>query len=278
MKVSTIQKRQSNLAMKAIADPYHKFQDLMSLIITPEWIEIALQAVLTNTGSKTAGVDGISKSDFRTVDGRRYSKRKITAYAKSISQDLKNGYKARPVLRVYIPKPNSKEQRPLGIPTIKDRTVQMLLKMTLEPIYEADFLNYSYGFRPGRRTWHIIGNLFRYIYNNYHYVIEGDIRRFFDSANHTILMQLLKKRIADKTLLAVVKTQLKSGIMEQGLFRESFLGTPQGGIVSPLLSNIYLHEMDKWWHKRWGNLTYNQKSYRRRKGLGNYLYFRYADD
>lgn len=156
----------------------------------------------------------------------------------------------------------------------------MLLKMVLEPIYESDFLNCSNGFRPRRRTQDCIALLDSYINrrNKYYWIIEGDIKGCFDSIQHQILLNLMAKRIKDRRLLSLVECFLKAGVMEGCLFKPSVLGTPQGGICSPLLTNIYLHQLDLYWWNKYGNLHRKEKERRRQKHLGNCALIRYADD
>lgn len=163
---------------------------------------------------------------------------------------------------------------------MKDRVVQMLLKMVLEPIFESDFLNCSNGFRPGRRTQDCIALLDSYINrrNKYYWVIEGDIKGAFDSIHHQILLNLMQERIADRRLLVLVERFLKAGVMEGSLFKRTDCGTPQGGICSPLLANIYLHQLDLYWWQKYGSLNRKEKERRRTQHLGNCALIRYADD
>jgi len=271
--MSDIIKTQHSLAIKAKHQTEHKFEHLYRLICQEEWIRTALKAVLSNQGAKTAGIDGITKKNLATETDQ-------TELVKEIQMELKfKQFRPMPVRRVYIPKANGK-QRPLGIATLKDRTVQMLLKMVLEPIYESDFLNCSNGFRPQRRTQDCIARLDSYINrrNKYYWVIEGDIKAAFDSIHHQILLNLMAKRIADKHLLKLVERFLKSGIMEGCLFKRTDIGTPQGGICSPLLANIYLHQLDLYWWNKYGNLNRKEKERRRSRHEGNCALIRYADD
>lgn len=138
--------------------------------------------------------------------------------------------------------------RPLGIPDIQDRIVQEALRMVLEPIWEADFSRHSYGFRPNRSTKDAVAYIGARLTGSksYGWVVEGDIQSFFDTMDHYKLMQLVRKRVRDEKLMDLIWSCLRAGIMEQGNYRHSLLGTPQGGIVSPLLANIYLHELDRY--------------------------------
>jgi len=179
---------------------------------------------------------------------------------------------------VNIPKAGGKVC-PLGIPTIRDRIVQEAVRMILEPIYEADFCQHSFGFRPNRSTMHAIKCLTYSVTENkkYFWVIEGDISSYFDTINHRKLMKLLGRRVKDERLLDLIWKFLRAGVMERKLFKDTELGTPQGGIISPLLANVYLHELDKYM-QRYTALSLVEKAARRRHGQANYVYVRYADD
>lgn len=271
--MSDIIKTQRSLAIKAKHNPTHQFDHLYRLICRQEWIDAALKAVLSNQGARTAGIDGVTKKALA-------SKSAQAEFVEQLREELRlSQFRPLPVRRVYIPKSNGK-QRPLGIPTLKDRVVQMLLKMVLEPIFESDFLNCSNGFRPGRRTQDCIALLDSYINrrNKYYWVIEGDIKGAFDSIHHQILLNLMQERIADRRLLLLVERFLKAGVMEGKLFKRTECGTPQGGICSPLLANIYLHQLDLYWWQKYGNLNRKQKERRRTQHLGNCALIRYADD
>jgi len=271
--MSDLRKTQESFARKAQAQPEHRFGDLYHLVCREDWLKEALQAVLRNAGSHTAGIDGISRKHLADEAAQ-------TKFIQDLQAELKAGtYRPYPVRRRWIPKSNGK-QRPLGIPTLRDRVVQMVLKMLLEPIWESDFLNCSNGFRPGRRAMDCIRTCQTRIttQNKYLWVIEGDIRGCFDHVQHNILLKLVKRRVRDRRVIALIAAMLKAGVMEAGLFQSTAEGTPQGGILSPLLANIYLHEFDRWWWEKYGCLTLNQKAKRRRAGVGNCILTRYADD
>src|SRR3990172_7763460 len=227
--MSDVLKTQQSFARKATAQREHHFRDLYHLICRRDWIEQALQYVLSNAGAKTAGVDGISKHDLKTEEEQ-------AAFITKLQADLKAGtYQPMPVKRVWIPKPGKPEKRGLGIPTLRDRVTQELLRMLMEPIWESDFLDCSHGFRPGRRTMDCIYFCYSRIQtqNKYFWIIEGDIRKCFDRINHNILIRLVRQRIADNRIVVLIKGFLKAGIMDDGLFKDTPEGTPQGGILTP---------------------------------------------
>ena len=272
-RMDDIRKTQESFARKAQMQPQHKFGDLYHLICREDWLKNALKKVLSNPGSRTAGIDKISRSNLKEEEQK-------TAFVQVLQAELKGGtYRPQPVKRHWIPKTNGK-QRPLGIPTLKDRVVQMALKILLEPIWESDFLDCSNGFRPGRRTMDSIRVCQSRIttQNKFLWVVEGDIEGCFDHVQHAILLKLVAQRIKDKRILTLIEAMLKAGIMEDGLFQHTEEGTPQGGILSPLLANIYLHQFDLWWWEKYGKLSPYQKAKRRKVGMGNCILTRYADD
>jgi len=266
---------QRKLSLWAEQDKERKFYDLYSLLVNDDWLKVAHGHVKRNRGSKTAGTDGMTMADFdETLEGNLLSLRIA----------LKEGtFEPYPVRRVTIQqrKPDGRiKQRPLGIPAIRDRIVQDALRMILEPIYEADFSPRSYGFRPNRCTMDAIAyivNQLRARNGHYFWIIEGDIASYFDTVQHRILMRLLRRRVKDEKLLGLIWQFLRAGVMEGKLFRETQQGTPQGGILSPLLANIYLHELDDYMQGYIGLSPYF-KAKRRKAGDANFLYVRYADD
>jgi RNA-directed DNA polymerase len=271
--MSDIIKTQRSFATKALHQPTHRFDHLYRIICQREWIETALESVLANKGARTPGIDGLTKEDLATESAR-------LTLVQAIEQELRGcSFRPSPVRRVYIPKGNGK-QRPLGISTLKDRVVQMLIKMVLEPIWENDFLNCSNGFRLGRRTMDCIALLDSYINerNKYFWVIEGDIRGAFDNVCQKILLDLLAERVADSRLLELIDHFLKAGLMQGKLFHRIDTGVPQGAICSPLMANIYLHQLDLYWWRHYGSLDRKVKEHRRQTQQGNCALIRYADD
>ncbi len=271
---SKVQRIQTMLYVKASQKPETRFRRLYKYLTRQEWVLAATEKVLRNRGSRTAGIDGKTRSHYKDEETRQ-------TLVREIQQALETGnYKPQAVRRVYIPKANGKK-RPLGIPTIKDRVVQMMVKMLLEPIYEATFLSCSYGFRPNRCTWDALAETHRYLKpsSQYYTVIEGDITNCFGTINHGILMQQLKRRILDKQLLALIWSMLKAGIIEDLKYFETQEGTPQGGIVSPLLANVYMHRLDEYMHNRFHNMTPMARFLSRKRGeFVSVRYIRYADD
>ena len=267
---------QSRLALHANYVKAHRFHNLYDLLCRREWLEEALSAVLSNKGSVTAGVDEMTIKSLLDDTGEKRIK-----FLDDLQRELKTrNYHPFPVLRKYIPKRKKGEQRPIGIPTLKDRVVQMLLKMVLEPIFECDFLDNSNGFRLERSTLECVLPLYQYGNRicNYNYVIEGDIEGCFDNIDHEALMKSVQKRIGDKKVLRLIWRFLKAPVKEYNMLSKTKKGTPQGGILSPLLANICLNEFDHYWLEHWGSLTNSQRYHRLKHGQANCMLFRYADD
>lgn len=219
------------------------FTDLMSLIVDDRNLRLAFRNIKGNKGSRTRGVDNLTINDIMAEDIEVYiqkCKRKLADYHPSM------------VRRVLIPKGNGKT-RPLGIPCIEDRIIQQAIKQILEPICEAKFHRNSYGFRPNRSTEHAIAKYLQYInLGAMHYVVDIDIKGFFDNVNHSkLLKQMWTMGIRDKNLLCVISKMLKCEVEGEGLVTK---GTPQGGILSPLLSNIVLNELDWWIDSQWDSI------------------------
>ena len=230
-----VRSMQAKLHRWAGEDSSRRFGDLFNLVYDPAFLVHAWERVSTNKGAQTAGIDKATAAMVETGVG-------IVAFLGQIRDRLKSGeFAPVEVRQVMIPKGNSGKFRKLGIPTIADRVVQASLKLVLEPIFEADFKPCSYGFRPNRRAHDAIAEIHHLASEpiNYRWVFEADIKACFDEIDHTALMDRLRVRVKDKRTCALVKAFLKSGVMtELGDREETLTGTPQGGILSPLLANI----------------------------------------
>jgi RNA-directed DNA polymerase len=268
-----VQKIQTKLHQWAIDDPDRRFCDLWNLVYDPDVLADAWHRVRSNRGARSAGVDGITAHYISVVRGEQ-------AFLSELRDDLKaRRFQPVPVREVMIPKTGGKRRR-LGIATVRDRVVQAALKTVLEPIFEADFHPCSYGFRPGRRAQDAIAEIHFYTSRSYEWIVEGDIKACFDEISHSALLERMRHRVGDKRVLGLVKAFLKSGILsEDGELRESDTGAPQGGILSPLLSNIALSVLDEHFAKAWEEMgNSDARKRRRRKGLANYRLVRFADD
>lgn len=233
-----------------------KFTDLMGLILSRENILLAYRNIKTNTGSSTAGTDRLTIKDIG-----RLSPDEVVEKVRFIVEGTKHGYRPKPVRRKEIPKPNG-STRPLGIPCIWDRLIQQCIKQVMEPICEAKFSDNSYGFRPQRSVENAISKTYNLIQlSHLHYVVEFDIKGFFDNVNHSkLIKQVWGMGIQDKHLLWVLKQILKAPIiMPEGATITPTKGTPQGGIISPLLANIVLNELDRWIESQWQNNPVTKK-------------------
>lgn len=245
------------IAEKARQDPDCTFTSLFHLM-NEELLRECFEGLRKDAAS---GIDKITKEEYG---------QDLAANLISLVKRLhKMSYIPQPVRRVYIPKAGSDKQRPLGIPTLEDKLVQAGLVRILEAIYEADFIGDSYGYRPGRGCHDALRELSLEVETGkIHYIVEADIRGFFDNVQHDWMMEFLGHRIADKRVLRYVKRFLIAGILEEGIFVETEKGTPQGGVISPLLANIYLHySLDLWLTRRFA-----------RTSEGRVRLIRYADD
>jgi RNA-directed DNA polymerase len=268
-----VRQMQTKLHRWAVADHGSRFDDVFNFVSDPATLIVAFERVAGNAGARTAGVDGV-RADHVLMFG-------VEAYLVHIRAQLRSGeFRPLPVRERMIPKSGGKLRR-LGIPTIADRVVQAALKLVLEPIWEADFRPCSYGFRPNRRAHDAIAEIHHLATQGYRWVLDADIEACFDSIDHTALMDRVRLRVKDKRVLALVKSFLKAGIMtELGQREETSSGTPQGGILSPLLANIALSVLDEFAEQQWAQTMGTRwgRERRRRHGLPTWRLIRYADD
>lgn len=272
-----VRSMQTKLHRWAGEDSSRRFGDLFNLIYDPAFLVHAWERVSTNKGAKTAGIDKVTATMVETLVG-------VEAFLVQIRGSLKSGeFQPVEVRQVMIPKGSTGKFRKLGIPTIADRVVQASLKLVLEPIFEADFKPCSYGFRPHRRAQDAIAEIHHFTSgrSSYLWVFEADIKACFDEISHTALMGRLRVRIKDKRICTLVKAFLKSGVLtELGSREDTLTGTPQGGILSPLLANIALSALDDHFDQQWHRemATDGQRRTRKRHGKASWRLVRYCDD
>ena len=239
---------QAKLHRWATDGPDRRFGDLFNLVCDPAFLMVGWDRVRGNRGARTAGVDGVRPRAIGTMDGEEF--------LRGLRDDLKaRRFSPLPVRERMIPKASGKLRR-LGIPTARDRVVQASLKLVLEPIFEADFDPCSYGFRPMRRAQDAIEEIRHFSHRSYEWILEGDIASCFDEISHPALMDRVRERVADKRVLGLVKAFLIAGILaEDGALRGTKTGTPQGGILSPLLANIALSVLDEHFAEAWQTMA-----------------------
>jgi group II intron reverse transcriptase/maturase len=245
--VDKVRELQKKLNVAAKLDTTRRFHSLRDKVCREDVLRQAWESVRKNRGA--AGVDG---DDTRDIEVKG-----VERFLAELREELVNGtYRANPVRRVWIPKGSGK-LRPLGIPTVKDRVVQAALRLVIEPIFEADFEPFSFGFRPGKSPKDATLEIEKCLNFGCENVIDADIRGCFDNIPHEPLMKEVESRIADGWVLKLIRAYLRCGVMECGEVEEPEAGTPQGAVISPLLANIYLHRLDWTWAQRMMKWTHN---------------------
>src|SRR6266849_3800178 len=242
--IEKVRQLQRRLWVCAKSSKTRRFHALYDRIYRSDVLREAWKRVRSNKGA--AGVD---ETTLRSIEERG-----VTQFLEGIQAELKAGrYRPSPVKRRWIPKADGK-QRPLGIPTVRDRVIQMAAKLVIEPIFEGDFQPCSYGFRPKKSATQALEAIREAGNRGHNFVVDADIRGYFDNIDQRKLMRLVEERISDRRVLKLIRQWLRAGVMEEGEVRTTLAGTPQGGVISPLLANIYLNYLDRIWTSRCGGI------------------------
>ena len=250
-------------------DPYEKrIRKLMDLMHNPTWLREAAERTLTRSHGKKPGIDKVTASEFR---------KNFESNIETLRRELKHGtYQPKPVRQVFIPKANGK-MRALGIPCLRDKIVQEAIRMALEPIFEVEFHDNSYGFRPNRSAHHAVSRCQQLMNQKYTWVIEGDVRACFDEISHKETLKVVRGKVMDNKFLNLIERFLKAGVSVKGVVHPTVKGVPQGGVISPLLANAVLKKLDCFLHKQ--GIQGSKEAQRNWKlGQTNVRFVRYADD
>ena len=240
-KQDQVRELQRTLYRAAKADPARRFHALYDKVSRRDVLERAWELVRANKGA--AGIDQQTIADVE-----RYG---IAKLLDELAADLREGrWRPLPARRVFIPKPGREELRPLSIPAVRDRIVQTAVKLVIEPVFEADFLPCSFGFRPKRSQHDALQVLIDQSWKGRRWVLESDIANCFEAIPHSGLMAAVGERVSDRNLLKLLRAMLRAGVMADGAFHRDVTGTPQGGVISPVQCNVYLHRLDRQWAER----------------------------
>lgn len=257
-RLDNARKLQRTLYRVAKQQPERRFTLLYDKVCRPDILQEAWRRVKSNRGA--AGVDEVDIDAIRDYGEEQF--------LNELEQELRSRqYRTAMVRRVHIPKPGQPgKTRPLGIPTVKDRVVQMAVKLVIEPLFEADFMPCSFGFRPKKTPRMALRAIVQSVNEGYWFVVDVDLKSYFDTISHELLLDLVQRRVGDVQVLRLIRAWLKAGVMEEGKVTHPDRGSPQGGVISPTLSNIFLHEVDRQWCRSDG------------VALGDVRLVRYADD